>query len=460
MTTHRAPHWAFVAPETREQIRTLLGARASDVAYVMFTARLLQAPRRFKEEDATEGDRDWVVASHDDIQKCRGLTYKGKPYKPEHYSRPWLEAYCEHVNTTWREHKRPNEDGTEGEHRRVHVGFLGGLRTPPVRDAKETYVHAYTGWPRASYDLEERVTFAHDGQSYIARYIEALPPSLYVPTEHAFSRARGLARDYDDDNDIRVCMMGPPRLEASAGGNTLRLHADGYTSMRGDTRREMWPCWVELDLVAAHAGAFAKLASSHKIKTPILNSLLDTGDAWLAACEALNLGPEHRTSIKELALKALYGRAQKNLREECKTLGLPNIASTPLFMELIQARNALRKIAGPGQKGYLKGPNGQKFHLKGKASALLHSVCSAYELLLVLPVYEVATEYQGKGCYVALHQHDGMATGAPDDEIGGEFVQACQAAVASRAEALGVRTRLVRKEHPTQPFNMDEAEYE
>lgn len=427
-----APLWAFHEPAVCNAIAELLGTSRPD--YLLFTAAIWRAP---EDQEAKKEGRHFVRASHELINECRGLgrTVGG--------SGKWLADYCAHVGTTYTEHKVPNNG--PGKVRRIDVSFLVGRIPRRLRaDARETFVHIVGRRPITAYAVPERIPFASEAQRTIARYIESQAEAIYRIDPEAFAAALAHCRDRTDENLLQGCALTRPLYEAAASGHTERVDDPYWSSVRKTIRRALKPNWVELDLTAAHFCIFERVCRDHKIEAPQLGALLErAGDTWANACCACGVDVRHRDALKELIIKALYGMGRTNLRDNLGEVP-SSVLTAPLLREVSRAKTDLAKHAR--QRGFLRGVGGRKNWLKGSELSLIHSVCSDYEMQLILPVYEVASEQRETGCYVALHQHDGVAVGVggPEGHLR-SFIERCQAAVAARAEAIGVRTALVAK---------------
>jgi hypothetical protein len=240
----------------------------------------------------------------------------------------------------------------------------------------------------------------------------------------------------------------------------FRLYSPGLQFLQTSVREILFPTMVDLDLKSCHAAILAKVLNLHKVNAllssgqSIWNYLIDSMDI---ACNSQNYS-DIKWTIKQAIYAICFGAGSRSVTADFKqhlqgfgfskanaSLYWQRFRKVDLVSELMEGTAAWRNSM---IKQDVVGPLGEVYHPKNKkeARSVCFSYCSAYELLLIYPVYLYAKE-NPEELTVLLHSHDGvMVKFPPRGKHKPEKVfQRVAKVVQNQADSLGIPTSLESK---------------
>lgn len=274
------------------------------------------------------------------------------------------------------------------------------------------------------------------------------------------------------------CLEGAktaPAPRYAVGTNTPRLFgiSDHLTGLRPPVRRGLLRGLVEVDLSSCHLAALTRildlpgvrafLEDGHSIWDHLFDQLRLTG-----ASEDASVRRRLKDGLKREGLyPALYGRNRnyvvRRVDDAVRTalLGTPYAGRShrwgdwfvggPLMAEILAARDTT--LSRIGARGGIRDIDGRWIALPGHAGDIVlqgdasprTALCyaaSVVELKLMAAVTDLQREQQGRRFQILLWQHDGASLRIVDHRRTRPVLREVQAAVARRAEVLGVPTKL------------------
>lgn len=237
----------------------------------------------------------------------------------------------------------------------------------------------------------------------------------------------------------------------------FRLYSPGLQFLQSSVREILFPTMIDFDLKSCHAAILSKVLNLEKI-----GSLLASGQSiWNYLINAMDitcsaeLYPDVKWTIKQAVYSICFGAGPRsvgtNFKQNLQSFGFSKNNSTlywrrfravDIVAELLEGTLSWRKSM---VKRDTVGPLGEVYHPKNlkEAQSACFSYCSAYELLLIYPVYLYAKQHPQE-LTILLHSHDGvMVKFSPRGKHKPEKVfQRVAQAVQDQAESLGIPTTL------------------
>lgn len=293
------------------------------------------------------------------------------------------------------------------------------------------------------FDSEEKADLALRQLAWVKQY----PRPLYKPCDHS------------------------PRLKADHFNQLMNVPSVLRPALYNDRD-------VELDCDKAHMASLVVVARKLGISTPLLSEALEDAsrDIWTEFADRFDAEALPTTKARRKAAKksyaAVYGAGENNLyfemlneyrdkggRFEGKASFAPfrPIMEHPLMAEIHETAQAvLEHIESEGglhdaEGRYLTREMFEAKKPKDRAKTLFAYVCASYEQVLIAEAFRMATdEIETPTCYrrpafqIWLYQADGFTLRLNRKASASEVVERVQRAVAAKAMAMGMPTRLSR----------------
>jgi len=242
-----------------------------------------------------------------------------------------------------------------------------------------------------------------------------------------------------------------------------RLFAPGLQFLKSDIRLALYPNSIELDLKSCHLAILAMLLDLNHTKEVLLGET----SAWthLLTHTARFISPFFYPLLKKAIKTTIYSlcfgasplASKKIFKEKLISEGFTPTDIKPLWkaftqIELVQElmvktytwRNQLL------QDGEYIDPFGITHKVTGQndVKTACFNICSAYELILIHPVYKVAQEELSKNrplFRIMLHSHDGVTVSLAKPHLLKPVVKRLSEAVQEVAQNLNIYTTLEHK---------------
>lgn len=247
--------------------------------------------------------------------------------------------------------------------------------------------------------------------------------------------------------------------------NCYRLYAPGLQFLKSDIRLALYPNSIELDLKSCHLAILAMLLDLKHIKqvlkeTSIWAHLLTHTARFIAPFFYPILKKAIKTTIYALCFGASPSSSKKIFKEKLIEEGFtPNdikplwnaFSQIEVIQELMESTQVWRgQLIQAGQ--YID-PFGNIHTLSNEedVKTACFNICTAYELMLIHPIYEVAKEELLKNrplFRVMLHSHDGVTISLAKPHLLKPVVKRLKHCVQEKADALNIYTTLEHKVIP------------
>jgi hypothetical protein len=242
-----------------------------------------------------------------------------------------------------------------------------------------------------------------------------------------------------------------------------RLYAPGLQFLKSDIRLALYPNSIELDLKSCHLAILAMLLDLKHTKQVLKEGI----NMWahLLTYTARFIAPFFYPILKKVIKTTIYAlcfgaspfASKKIFKEKLIGEGLTPIDIKPLWnafsqieviQELMESTQLWRSQLL--QAGQCIDPFGNTHILSSKdeVKTACFNICTAYELMLIHPVYRVAQEELSKKrplFRVLLHSHDGVSISLAKPHLLKPVVKRLTQAVQEKADALGIYTSLEHK---------------
>ncbi|MBC7545839.1 MAG: hypothetical protein H7338_24165 [Candidatus Sericytochromatia bacterium] len=293
----------------------------------------------------------------------------------------------------------------------------------------------------------------------VLQIMNAVPDRLFAPSTEGIAEVRRLLASLDQDSrhvDVTLrCLKrleyGPPvapLYRPSRSGNTARIFGGSHPALTiaSRYRRLIWGRMIDVDLDSAQAGIVAKLWG-----IPSLMTLLQSGQSlWGILCD--DLQTTDKAAIKTGFYATVFGALvdegflhdQAIMKDEMEEQFLAH----PLIRSVIEARDASAERVR--LDGYVVDAFGKRKRYRswvpghGPNHRMLQAwQAQSYELALMLPILDVIASRSD--VQVVLWQHDGAGILIRRAKDLPAIINALAAAVAAKAQVLGIPTRLTAK---------------
>ena len=241
-----------------------------------------------------------------------------------------------------------------------------------------------------------------------------------------------------------------------------RLYASGLQFLKSDIRHVLYPKLIELDLKSCHLAILAMLLDLKHTKqvlkeTSIWAHLLTYTARFIAPFFYPILKKTIKTTIYALCFGASPSASKKIFKERLIGEGFTLVDIKPLWnafsqieviQELMQSTQLWRTQLL--QAGQCIDPFGNTHILTTKedVKTACFNICSAYELMLIHPIYQEAIEETKKNkplFRVLLHSHDGVSISLAKPHLLKPVVKRLTQAVQEKADELNIYTTLEHK---------------
>lgn len=235
-------------------------------------------------------------------------------------------------------------------------------------------------------------------------------------------------------------------VESSARAFSVR---PSLLTVKGKVRRVFTQDWVDYDLKSAQ---FAIVAKEWRI--PELQEFLASGaSVWQTLSAELGLPAAKKKSLKDATYSLVFGGERKGIADAFdKDSGIPGIGNRFLSLPLIQCVYRAREremdhLLDTAYEGWtalgkrIPIPSvSDRMKRKRVARSILAQQAQALELLLLMPVYGLASETDQ--FQVMLYQFDGFTVKYRDRRSCAFWHRRIIESVDSNAQSFGIQTRL------------------
>lgn len=241
--------------------------------------------------------------------------------------------------------------------------------------------------------------------------------------------------------------------------NSTRVYTlnESFPRLKREVRDVLAADWLKADLASAQLAIAA-----HIWKVPIVEELLKTEKSiWGELQDWMKLArsAQSKKDLKELMYSLLFGMSRKNLSAKARQMfpgrkePWKRLCQHPVIKEILVARQ--RQFDTLRSVGFATDAFGRKLQLlaegrsssgyqKDNASSILAQVAQSWELLLMLPILDLAEAHRGtSGFTITMWLHDGVCINVHDARRIEAWKARISLAVAKQADELGIPTRLV-----------------
>jgi hypothetical protein len=363
----------------------------------------------------------------------------------------------------------PNKE-ERGQCRYVENDGLHGLVEHALNDftEKERYdLLSMTRWNRtnakANRDrlIEEALTqtWPYPQQARIAEYLHKLPFGLFAKQiPDRIEEARNYIKqtptlgNKERRRELRILrrIEDCPQPIYFPGGSlrNARLFAtDSLCDVERGARRILCRGWHEADLVACYPAIAASIWHIERIQSMLKQGI----DVWGAISDELGVAPYEskwkREVVKEAGNRLLCGGLVSVCNDALSSGGIAGIVQeSPTLMAIVEARGrAMRRARINGGTMTPVGWIDCHSHRQGDRPARSHmaNVLAAYEIILIAPCYEVASE--STDFTINIGQHDGFSVKLKREDRAEQILWRLNDAIAPVAQQYGITTRMVYK---------------
>jgi hypothetical protein len=302
---------------------------------------------------------------------------------------------------------------------------------------------------------------ATDQQQRILNYLNARPSNQFTAIAQRNREAAYVEAD-KRENDIDAGMVhhwidnildqSKPFYRPSKNGNTLRVFSIGESlaTIPSKVRRALTTGWYELDLKSCGFAVAAMLWNIESINMFLRNG----GDLWDDLLRHFDRY-SHRDDLKSILKTCVYALINMSSRRFTKEyiderLGDgagDHFFAYPSIAALWKARRTASEqvICNRGAPDAFSTwiplqwseHNGRRIPEVGNVIAQQYQ---SYELLLLLPVYDLAE--QTDEFMVMIHQHDGLTVAVSDQRRTQYWLDRITSVVQEQADRLGIYTHL------------------
>lgn len=243
-----------------------------------------------------------------------------------------------------------------------------------------------------------------------------------------------------------------------------RLYASGLQFLKSDIRHVLYPKWIELDLKSCHLAILASL-----LKLEHTTTLLKSGvNLWshilseicsiYAEITYSSIKKVIKTTIYAICFGASFYSVGTIFKSELAATGeIPSedikilwkrFKNVLIIRELTEATQIWRDTLFKDK--YYVDPFGNEYPLSNEKDVrtACFNICSAYELMLIHPIYQEAIEETKKNkplFRVMLHSHDGVSISLAKPHLLKPVVKRLTQAVQEKADELNIYTTLEHK---------------
>lgn len=297
----------------------------------------------------------------------------------------------------------------------------------------------------------------------LLKYLNGVAPNTFarirrqLPTAHEVADEVGA--DVERQHNLLHAIEQITQPVYKPVENSTRVYTlnESFPRLKREVRDVLTKGWLKADLASAQLAIAATIWQAPAVGGFLISDrrIWDELQEWMK----LPRSPKVKSDLKELMYSLLFGMSRKNLSAKARQM-FPGrkepwrrLSQHTVVNAMLEARQ--RQFATLRSVGFATDAFGRKLELlaegrsslgyqKDNASSILAQVAQSWELLLMLPILDLAESHRGtNGFTITMWLHDGVCINVHDARRIEGWKDRISSAVAEQAGELGIPTRLV-----------------